>query len=68
MKDKKQEILDYIQSFKEENGKAPSYQQIADGTSLKSKQLVSYHLQQLEQMGIVKRNPNNARAVELVSN
>jgi repressor LexA len=66
MKDKKQEILEFIQIFKTENGKSPSYQQIAEGTSLKSKQLVSYHLQQMEKMGLVSRNPKSARAVDLV--
>jgi len=64
--DKKQEIVEFIKNFKIENNKAPSYQQIADGTTLKSKQLVSYHLKQLEQMGLITRNPKSARAVEVV--
>jgi SOS-response transcriptional repressor LexA len=66
MKDKKQEILEFIQIYKTENGRSPSYQQIAEGTTLKSKQLVSYHLKQLEQMGLITRNPKSARAVEVV--
>lgn len=64
--DKKQEIMEFIQNFKTANGKSPSYQQIANGTTLKSKQLVSYHLKQLEQMGLVSRNPKSARAVDVV--
>ena len=46
-------ILDYVNQFIQENGYAPSVREIGAAVGLRSTASVSYHLQQLQQKGLL---------------
>ena len=46
-------ILDYVNQFVQENGYAPSVREIGAAVGLRSTASVSYHLQQLQQKGLL---------------
>ena len=48
---KAEEILNYVNSFVQENGYAPSVREIGAAVGLRSTASVSYHLQQLQEKG-----------------
>ena len=50
---KSQLILDFVNSFMQENGFAPSVREIGAAVGLNSTASVSYHLQQLQQKGLL---------------
>ena len=50
---KAQEILDFVNSFVQENGFAPSVREIGAAVGLSSTASVSYHLQQLQSKGLL---------------
>lgn len=50
---KAQEILDFISQFMQENGFAPSIREIGAAVGLRSTASVSYHLQQLQEKGVL---------------
>ena len=50
---KAEEILEFVRDFTQENGYAPSVREIGAAVGLKSTASVSYHLQQLQQKGLL---------------
>ena len=50
---KSQMILDFVNQFVQENGYAPSVREIGAAVDLRSTASVSYHLQQLQQKGLL---------------
>ena len=50
---KAQLILDYVNQFVQENGYAPSVREIGSAVGLRSTASVSYHLQQLQEKGLL---------------
>ena len=50
---KSEEILDFVNHFIQENGFAPSIREIGAAVSLRSTASVSYHLQQLQEKGLL---------------
>ena len=50
---KSQMILDFVNHFVQENGYAPSVREIGAAVDLRSTASVSYHLQQLQQKGLL---------------
>lgn len=62
---RQREIYDYIRWFLEENGYAPSLEEIAGHFGLSSVATVHEHLSNLESKGALRRDPNRSRAVEL---
>jgi repressor LexA len=46
-------IMDYVNHFIQENGYAPSVREIGAAVGLRSTASVSYHLQQLQQKGLL---------------
>ena len=50
---KAQLILDYVNQFVQDNGYAPSVREIGAAVGLRSTASVSYHLQQLQQKGLL---------------
>jgi hypothetical protein len=50
---KAQEILTFVESFIQENGYAPSVREIGASVGLNSTASVSYHLQQLQEKGLL---------------
>ena len=51
--DKAQRILDFVNQFLQENGFAPSVREIGEAVGLRSTSSVSYHLQQLQERGLL---------------
>ena len=51
--DKAERILDYVNQFVQENGYAPSVREIGAAVGLNSTASVSYHLQQLQEKGLL---------------
>lgn len=62
------DTLRFIVGFEEAKGYSPSIQEIADGIGSSSKSLLhSYFLKGLEERGYIRRLPNRARAIEVLS-
>ena len=51
--DKSERILEFVNDFVRENGFPPSVREIAAGVGLRSTATVSYHLQQLQEKGLL---------------
>ena len=62
---RQREIYDYLGEFIEENGYAPSLEEIAARFGLSSVATVHEHLENLESKGAVRRDPHRSRAIEL---
>jgi len=61
------EVFDFIIHFKENsNGNSPTLREIAWNTSLTSTSFVKYHLDKLEELGLITVNPKQARGIEVV--
>ncbi len=63
---RQREIYDFVRSFVEEHGYAPSLEEIAGHFGLSSVATVHEHLSNLEAKGALRRDPNRSRAIELV--
>ncbi len=64
---RQKEILDHIQSFIDERGYAPSFEEIADHFGYSSLATVHEHLSNLERKGYIRKSYNESRSIELVS-
>lgn len=63
---RQKEILDFVQSFLDENGYSPSFEEIADHFDYRSLATVHEHLCNLEEKGYIRKNFNESRSIELV--
>lgn len=63
LSDNQRAMLVYIYRYRAANGQSPSMAEIAENTAMASTNTVSYHLDRLEDMGLVTRVPRRARAV-----
>ncbi len=61
---RQREVYEFVGSFIEENGYAPSLEEIAEHFGLSSVATVHEHLANLEEKGVLRRDPNRSRAVE----
>ena len=61
-------ILSFIRSEIQIKGYPPSVREIADAMGLRSTATVHGHLQRLEKRGLIRRDPQKPRALELVYN
>ena len=64
---RQKEILDYIGSFIEDMGYAPSFEEIAESFGYSSLATVHEHLSNLERKGYIRKSYNESRSIELVS-
>ncbi|MCH8287717.1 MAG: transcriptional repressor LexA [Candidatus Marinimicrobia bacterium] len=64
---KQRRVMDYIGSFQELNGYSPSYEEIADGLGYRSKGTVHKHLKHLVEKGMITKQWNRSRSIEIVS-
>jgi len=62
---RQKEILDYISSFIDERGYAPSFEEIAESFGYSSLATVHEHLSNLERKGYIRKAYNESRSVEL---
>lgn len=60
---KQEEIQAYIEQFVAENGYAPSVREIGAAVGLRSTASVSYHLNQLQEKGLLSFEPGKKRAI-----
>ncbi|MFN2382952.1 MAG: transcriptional repressor LexA [Gemmatimonadota bacterium] len=63
---RQREIYDYLRTFVDANGFAPSLEEIAEHFGLASVATVHEHLTNLEAKGALRRDPNRSRALEVV--
>ena len=63
---RQREILNYPTSYAEQNGFAPSFEEIAEQFNYNSLATVHEHLTNLERKGYIKRNYNESRAIEIL--
>ncbi|TVR51460.1 MAG: transcriptional repressor LexA [Gemmatimonadales bacterium] len=63
---RQKEILDHIGSYIQENGYAPSFEEIADAFGYSSLATVHEHLSNLERKGYIRKAYNESRSIELV--
>ena len=59
-------ILDYIESFLQEYGYAPSFEEIAEEFGYSSLATVHEHLSNLERKGYIRKAYNESRSIEMV--
>ncbi len=64
---RQREILDYITTFINRNGYAPSIREIGEHFGLSSPATIHAHIDNLKKKGFLKTSFNEARSIELVS-
>ena len=62
---RQKEILDFIESFLDEHGYSPSFEEIASFFQYRSLATVHEHLTNLESKGYIRKNYNESRSIEL---
>ncbi|NLW48530.1 MAG: transcriptional repressor LexA [Firmicutes bacterium] len=65
---RQQEILNYIIMEVQKKGYPPSVREIGEAVGLSSSSSVHAHLEKLEEMGYLRREPTKPRAIEVLSN
>jgi repressor LexA len=63
---RQREILDYVESFLENYGYSPSFEEIASFFGYSSLATVHEHLSNLERKGYLRKNYNKSRSLEVV--
>src|SRR5690349_23082128 len=63
---RQREILTYLSAYSEQNGFAPSFEEIAEQFNYNSLATVHEHLTNLERKGYIKRSYNESRAIEIL--
>src|SRR6187431_2446291 len=63
---RQREILNYLTAYTEQNGFAPSFEEIAENFDYNSLATVHEHLTNLERKGYIKRSYNESRAIEIL--
>ena len=58
-------IVEFIRNFVEQHGYAPTIAEIRKGLDISSNSVVKYHLNALEEEGVIERVPEVARAMEI---
>lgn len=63
---RQKEILDYVSSYIDDHGYAPSFEEIAGHFGYTSLATVHEHLSNLERKGYIRKSYNESRSIELV--
>ncbi len=63
---RQREILNFLSAYTEQNGYAPSFEEIARQFNYNSLATVHEHLSNLERKGYIKRSYNESRAIEIL--
>ena len=63
---RQREILSYLTTYAEDNGYAPSFEEIAEAFQYTSLATVHEHLTNLQRKGYIKRTYNESRAIEIL--
>lgn len=59
-------ILDFIKTFRQNNGYSPSVREVAQHCGVKSPSVVQYHLNHLEQAGLITKGKDRSRSLGVV--
>jgi len=59
-------ILAFIKTFRQQNGYSPSVREVADQCGIKSPSVVQYHLNHLEQAGLIRKSKETSRSIEII--
>ena len=63
---RQKQVYDFLAGFVEEHGYSPSFEEIGEGLGLSSLATVHKHVSNLEQKGLLKRDYNRSRSIDLV--
>ena len=63
---KQKEVYDFIDRFVQEHQHSPSFEEIGKGLKLNSLATVHKHISNLERKGLLKRDYNRSRSIELL--
>lgn len=60
------DVLEAIRVYKNDHGFSPSMRNLMDITGIKSLSLISYYLDRLEEEGLIRREKNVSRSIEVM--
>ncbi|HZD33257.1 MAG TPA: transcriptional repressor LexA [Candidatus Angelobacter sp.] len=63
---RQKQVYDFLASFVEEHGYSPSFEEIGEGLGLSSLATVHKHVSNLEEKGLLKRDYNRSRSIDLL--
>ncbi len=63
---RQKQVYDFLAGFVEEHGYSPSFEEIGEGLGLSSLATVHKHISNLEEKGLLKRDYNRSRSIDLV--
>jgi repressor LexA len=63
---RQREVYDFISDFVQKNGYAPSFEEIGEGLDLNSLATVHKHITNLEKKGLLTRDYNKSRSIDLL--
>ena len=63
---RQKQVYDFLAGFVEEHGYSPSFEEIGEGLGLSSLATVHKHVSNLEEKGLLKRDYNRSRSIDLV--
>jgi repressor LexA len=63
---RQKQVYDFLAGFVEAHGYSPSFEEIGEGLGLSSLATVHKHISNLEQKGLLKRDYNRSRSIDLV--
>jgi repressor LexA len=63
---RQREVYDFLLNFTEQKGYSPSFEEICEGLGLSSLATVHKHLTNLEQKGLIKRDYNRSRSIDVI--
>jgi repressor LexA len=63
---RQREVYDFLHNFIEEHGYSPSFEEIGAGLGLSSLATVHKHLNNLQEKGLLKRDYNRSRSIDVV--
>src|SRR3954467_13642159 len=64
---RQRQVYDFLQEFIQRNGYSPSFEEIGRGLKLSSLATVHKHISNLEKKGLLKRDYNRSRSIELLA-
>jgi len=63
---RQRQVYDFIAEFVQKNGYSPSFEEIGEGLSLNSLATVHKHISNLEKKGLLKRDFNRSRSIDVI--
>ena len=63
---RQRQVYDFISEFVQKNGYSPSFEEIGDGLGLSSLATVHKHISNLEKKGLLTRDYNRSRSIDLL--